>query len=205
MKRLLDLLAAGFALLLLAPLILALMLWIRVDSQGPALFRQQRVGRGGVSFRILKLRTMRPDAERVGPRVTGGNDDRITRAGRWLRRYKLDELPQLWNVLVGEMSFVGPRPEVPEYVRLYPVEVRDKVLSVRPGITDPASLLYFDEAAILAQHPDADQAYRELVLPRKLALYCDYVDAHSLAGDLHLIWSTMLAVLGLRRPRGGAG
>jgi lipopolysaccharide/colanic/teichoic acid biosynthesis glycosyltransferase len=158
MKRLMDLIAAIFGLLVLAPLILALMLWVRIDSRGPALFRQQRVGLRGVPFRILKLRTMRPDAERLGPRVTGGNDARITRAGRWLRRYKLDELPQLWNVLVGDMSFVGPRPEVAEYVCMYPAEIKDKVLSVRPGITDPASLQYFDEAALLAQHADADRA-----------------------------------------------
>lgn len=198
MKRLVDLGLATVALLLLAPLILGLMLWVRLDSRGPALFRQLRVGRGGASFRILKLRTMRPDAERIGPRVTGGNDNRITRVGRLLRKYKLDELPQLWNVFVGEMSFVGPRPEVPEYVELYPAGVREKVLSVRPGITDPASLQYFDESAVLAQHADFDKAYREIVLPKKLALYCEYVESRSLAGDLSLIGRTALAVMGLR-------
>ena len=198
MKRLIDLLAAAVALLIFGPLILLLMLWIRLDSPGPAVFRQVRVGLHGQTFRILKLRTMRPDAERVGPKVTGGNDSRITRAGLWLRRYKLDELPQLWNVLVGDMSFVGPRPEVPEYVALYPADAREKIQSIRPGITDPASLQYFDEAAVLAQHADAETAYREIVLPQKLAIYCAYVDSHSVIGDLGLIGRTALAVLGLR-------
>ena len=133
-KRLFDIVFAALALLLLCPLLLAVALWVRLDSPGPALFRQQRVGRGGRPFHIYKFRTMRLDAEAAGPQITVGADARITRAGAWLRRAKVDELPQLLNVLRGDMSVVGPRPEVPRYVALYPPDVRETVLGVRPGI-----------------------------------------------------------------------
>ena len=139
-KRLFDIAFAGLALLLLCPVLLAVALWVRLDSPGPVFFRQQRVGQGGRPFSIYKFRTMHTGAEAVGPQITVGQDARITRAGTWLRRSKLDELPQFLNVLRGDMSVVGPRPEVPRYVAHYPADLRDKVLSVRPGITDIASI-----------------------------------------------------------------
>ena len=153
-KRLFDVLAAGVGLLLLAPLLAAIALWVRVDSPGPVFFRQQRVGRHGVPFRIHKFRTMAHAPVAAGPLLTVGADARVTRAGRFLRRTKLDELPQLVDVLQGTMSLVGPRPEVPRYVALYPPELRAVVLSVRPGITDPASLLFRDEGEVLGRAAD---------------------------------------------------
>ena len=150
-KRAFDVVVAALGLLLLAPLLLAIGLWIKLDSRGPVFFRQTRIGRFGVPFRIHKFRTMVAEAPALGPPITAGrHDPRITRAGRVLRAAKLDELPQLLDVLAGTMSLVGPRPEVPRYVALYPQALRERVLSVRPGITDPASIAYRDEAALLA-------------------------------------------------------
>ncbi len=146
-KRLFDILCAGVGLLLLSPLLLVVAAWVKLDSPGPVMFRQERVGRFGRSFRIHKFRTMRVDAPTLGPQITIGDDARITRSGRWLRASKVDELPQLWDVLRGAMSLVGPRPEVPRYVAMYPAELRALVLSVRPGITDPASLSFRNEAS----------------------------------------------------------
>jgi len=138
-KRLFDIVCAGLGLLLLSPLLLAVAVWIKLDSRGPVMFRQERVGRFGAPFRIHKFRTMRVDAPRLGPQITIGDDARITRSGRWLRATKVDELPQLWDVLRGAMSLVGPRPEVPRYVALYPAELRELVLSVRPDTTPPSA------------------------------------------------------------------
>ncbi len=193
-KRVFDVLVAGFGLLLLAPLLLLIALVVKLDSPGPVFFRQERVGRAGRTFRIHKFRTMRDGAP--GTPITIGDDPRITRAGRWLRASKFDELPQLIDVLVGDMSLVGPRPELPRYVALYPPALRDKVLSVRPGITDPASLAYRDESAQLARAADPEHEYVHVVLPRKLALAADYVERASLAGDLGVIWRTLCAVWG---------
>ena len=214
-KRLFDLLCAGAGLVLLAPLLLGIALWIKFDSPGPVFFRQQRVGRFGALFRIHKFRSMRADAarngaqagakndaqddaqddalggDRNGPQITVGADPRITRAGRFLRRTKLDELPQLLDVLAGSMSLVGPRPEVPRYVALYPTALRDKVLSVRPGITDPASIEYRDESTLLAQAADPERVYIEQVMPAKLRFAAEYVDRMSLANDLRLIGATL--------------
>ena len=192
-KRLFDVCAAGIGVLLLAPLLLALALWVRLDSPGPVLFRQQRVGRHGVRFDILKFRTMvaRPDD---GRQLTVGRDPRITRAGRFLRSSKLDELPQLINVLQGTMSLVGPRPEVPRYVDCWPPEARRTVLSVRPGITDWAAILYKDENAILGQAADPEQAYVETILPVKLAYYQRYVHERSFWLDLRIIARTLAAI-----------
>ncbi len=190
-KRTFDLLAAVLGLLLLAPVLAALAAWIRLDSSGPALFRQERVGRGGRPFRIYKFRTMVVDAPGRGPEITVGRDPRVTRAGAFLRRTKLDELPQLLNVLLGDMSLVGPRPEVPRYVALYPAATRQKVLSVRPGLTDEAAIQYADESSLLAAAVDPERAYVEQVLPRKLALYESYVDSRSLAGDIGIILRTL--------------
>jgi lipopolysaccharide/colanic/teichoic acid biosynthesis glycosyltransferase len=198
-KRLFDLLAAGAGALVLAPLLLGIALWIKLDSPGPVLFRQVRVGRHGVPFDIYKFRTMRhrPDHERrvAGPQLTVGRDPRVTRAGRFLRHYKLDELPQLFNVLEGTMSLVGPRPEVPRYVECYPPAVRNTVLSVAPGITDLAAILYRDESAILGQARDPEQAYVDTILPVKLEYYQRYVRERSFWLDLRIIFRTLAAIV----------
>ena len=196
-KRLFDLLLSALGLLLLAPLLLALALWIRLDSPGPALFRQQRVGQHGRLFRIHKFRTMRTAVG--GLPLTVGVDPRITRAGHFLRRHKLDELPQLIDVLKGDMSLVGPRPEVPRYVDLYPAELRAQALAVRPGITDPASLAHLDEAALLAAASDPERDYIERVLPAKLAAAVAYSQQATLASDLRLLARTVWILL--TRPR----
>jgi len=191
-KRLFDIAASALGLLLLAPLLLLVALWIRLDSPGPALFRQTRVGRFGVPFTIHKFRTMRVEP---GAAITVGADPRITRSGQLLRRTKLDELPQLWDVLRGAMSLVGPRPELPRYVELYPADLRDRVLAVRPGITDPASLAFSHEAELLAAAADPEREYREVVLPAKLRLSADYAANASLQADLRLILATLARVL----------
>jgi len=188
-KRAFDIASAVLGLALLAPLFLVVAAWIKLDSPGPVFFRQERIGRGGTPFRIHKFRTMRVEA--AGPALTVGADPRITRAGAFLRRTKIDELPQLLDVLRGDMSVVGPRPEVARYVAAYPPALREKVLSVRPGITDPASLQFRDESTLLARAADPEREYREVVLPAKLRLAADYVDTASLGGDLRLIAATL--------------
>lgn len=192
-KRAFDLCAAAVGLLLLSPLLAAIALWIRLDSKGPVLFRQVRVGRYGVPFEILKFRTM---AAQVDPQrlLTVGRDPRITRAGHFLRKYKLDELPQLFNVLHGTMSLVGPRPEVPRYLACYPPRARELVLSVKPGVTDWASILYKDESAILGQALDPEQAYIDTILPTKLEYYLRYVRERSFWVDLRIIVRTLRAL-----------
>lgn len=192
-KRLFDLAAASVGLLLLAPLLLGLALWVRLDSPGPVLYRQQRVERNGVPFDILKFRTMRTDA--AGPQLTIGRDPRVTKAGHWLRRYKLDELPQLINVLQGSMSLVGPRPEVPRYVACYPADVRAAVLSVAPGITDLASILYKEESDVLGRAADPERAYIDTILPVKLAYYQRYVRERSFWLDVRIIFRTLAAIV----------
>jgi len=198
-KRCLDLLLAGLGLLLLMPLFALIAILIKLDSPGPVFFRQERVGRHGKLFRIHKFRTMQHAAADAGPQLTVGADARITRVGALLRTTKLDELPQLIDVLQGSMSLVGPRPEVPRYVALYPAALRDKVLSVRPGITDPASIEFRDEAARLAHAADPEYEYVHNILPRKLALASDYVDRASVATDLAVMTRTLRALLVDRR------
>ena len=190
-KRLFDWLAASTGLILLAPLFLMLAIWIKVDSTGPVLFRQERVGRGGRIFCIHKFRTMVQDAELRGLQITVGSDSRVTRIGQWLRKYKLDELPQLVDVWLGHMSLVGPRPEIPRYVACYPPSVRDQVLSVRPGITDKASIEFRDESEILARAADPIRAYVEEVLPVKYTYYLEYVNSRTFWGDISLILKTL--------------
>jgi lipopolysaccharide/colanic/teichoic acid biosynthesis glycosyltransferase len=192
-KRAFDLVAASIGLLLLAPLFIMLALWVRLDSPGPVFYRQQRVGRGGMLFRIFKFRTMvvRPSD---GRQLTVGRDPRVTNAGHFLRKSKLDELPQLLNVIQGSMSLVGPRPEVPRYVACYPPEVRALVLSVAPGITDWASILYKEESEILGRAADPEQAYVEKILPAKLEYYVRYVRERSLWVDLRIIVHTLVAI-----------
>jgi lipopolysaccharide/colanic/teichoic acid biosynthesis glycosyltransferase len=194
-KRLFDVLVSAAGLLLLSPLLVAIALWIKLDSRGPVFFRQQRVGRFGTPFHIHKFRSMREDAPLAGPQITIGADPRITRAGHFLRRTKLDELPQLLDVLAGTMSLVGPRPEVPRYVAMYPPALRDKVLSVRPGITDPASIEYRDESTLLARAADPERVYIEQVMPAKLRYAAEYVDHMSLANDVRLIGATLRLLL----------
>ena len=194
-KRLFDLAGAGLALLLLAPLLLLLALAIRLDSAGPVFFRQERVGRLGVLFRIHKFRTMRVDAPALGLPLTVGRDARITRVGHWLRHYRLDELPQFLDVLLGRMSLVGPRPEVPCYVAHYPAALRIRVLAVRPGITDPASLAHIDEAALLAAAADPEREYIERILPPKLALQAAYAEQATLWSDLAVLARTLRVLL----------
>jgi len=194
-KRVFDLLGASLALLLLSPLMLTIALAIKLDSRGPVFFRQQRVGRHGVPFCIHKFRSMVANAPQRGPALTVGDDPRITRVGRWLRRTRLDELPQLFDVLAGRMSLVGPRPEVPQYVAHYPPQLRERALSVRPGITDPSSLLYLDEAALLARAADPEREYIEVILPRKLQCAADYAAQASLRSDLGVLLRTLKLLL----------
>ncbi len=193
-KRALDVVASAAGLVVLSPVLAAAAVAVKVDDpSGPVLYRQVRVGRHGREFRILKLRSMR--AARPGaPQITSASDDRITRVGRVLRATKLDELPQLVNVLVGDMSLVGPRPEVPRYVAAWPTAERDVILSVRPGITDPASIEFRHEERELAAADDPERHYLDVILPRKVALYVDYVQHRSLVGDLRLVWRTFAAV-----------
>jgi lipopolysaccharide/colanic/teichoic acid biosynthesis glycosyltransferase len=190
-KRAFDLLVAALALVVVAPLLLAAALWIKLDSPGPVFFRQQRVGRAGRLFRIHKLRTMRTDAGAPGLPITAHDDARVTRAGRLLRHYRIDELPQLIDVLRGDMSLVGPRPEVPRYVALYPAPLREQVLSVRPGITDPAALEFVDEARQLQGAPDPERAYIDEILPRKLQRQAEYVRRATLASDVMVLGRTL--------------
>jgi lipopolysaccharide/colanic/teichoic acid biosynthesis glycosyltransferase len=187
LKRAFDVVAATFGLLLFGVPMLAIAAWIGLDSPGPVFFRQERVGRHGKLFRIHKFRTMAIDAERRGPQLTVGADARVTRAGRVLRANRLDELPQFLDVLAGDMSLVGPRPDVPRYVAQWPPALRERVLAVRPGITDPASLKFRDEATLLAQAADPEREYMDVILPRKLALAADYADHASLWTDLAVI------------------
>ena len=190
-KRATDLVLASLALIALAPVLLLAMTWVWFDSSRPVFFRQERVGRGGRLFRIHKLRTMRVHDAAHGPAVTGFADARITRAGRWLRHHRIDELPQLIDVLRGDMSLVGPRPEVPRFVALYPPELRERVLAVRPGITDPASLEFVDEAQLLAGSSDPERTYIDVILPRKLRRQVEYVERADWKSDLAVIGRTL--------------
>jgi len=194
-KRAFDLLLSAAGLLLISPLLLLLALAIKLDSPGPVFFRQQRVGRHGVLFRIHKFRTMRVDAERLGPQVTVGVDPRITRVGQWLRGRRFDELPQLIDVLLGDMSLVGPRPEVPRYVAHYPSALKAQVLAVRPGITDPAALAFMDEAGLLAAAADPEREYVQTILPGKLALQAKYASSATLGSDLRVIGRTLVRLI----------
>lgn len=194
-KRLFDWLACTVGLLCLAPVLLLLAVCIKLDSSGPVFFRQERVGQGGKLFRIHKFRTMVTDAERRGLQITVGADTRVTRVGQWLRKYKLDELPQLLDVWLGNMSLVGPRPEVPRYVAYYPADVRELVLSVRPGITDRASIEFKDENEILGKASDPHHAYINDVLPIKLRYYVDYVHSQSISSDVRIIFETLAALI----------
>ena len=194
MKRLFDIVASAIGLLLLSPLFLILAVWIKCDSNGPVFYKQKRVGRGNKDFDLYKFRSMRVGADKLGLITVGGRDPRITRSGYFIRKYKLDEFPQLINVLKGDMSIVGPRPEVRKYVDLYTPE-QLQVLQVRPGITDPASIRYRNENELLAQVEEPERYYREVIMPDKLRLNLEYVQTMSLGEDLRLIFSTFRAIL----------
>lgn len=200
LKRSMDVAGSALGVVVLSPVLLALGVLIKLDSPGPVFFRQVRVGKGGAPFRIWKFRSMRSDAESAGPGITVGGDPRVTRIGRFLRATKLDELPQLFNVLRGEMSLVGPRPEIPAYVELYDAAQRS-VLEARPGITDPASLHYRDEEAVLAAAEDPHSYYRDVVMREKISLNLAYRKEATVFSDLGLILRTVAAVLDRRsRP-----
>ena len=194
MKRIFDITASSLGLLCLSPLFLVLAGWIKCDSKGPVFYRQVRVGRNNKDFRLYKFRSMRPDSDKLGLITVGGRDPRVTRSGYYIRKYKLDEFPQLINVLLGDMSLVGPRPEVRKYVDMYTPE-QMHILDVRPGITSLASLTYRNENDILAAAEDPDRAYIEQVMPDKLAIDLQYVDKASLTTDIKLIFKTLTAIV----------
>ena len=194
MKRLFDIIASGMGLISLSPLFAVLAIWIKCDSQGPVFYRQVRVGRGNKDFSLFKFRSMRPDSDKLGLITVGGRDPRVTRSGYYIRKYKLDEFPQLINVFLGDMSLVGPRPEVRKYVEMYTPE-QMKVLSVRPGITSLASIRYRNENDILAAAEDPDKCYIEQVMPDKLAIDLEYVKQATLLNDIRLIFSTFKEII----------
>lgn len=194
LKRSFDVLCAAAGLVVLSPVLVLVAAWIKLDSPGPVFYRQVRVGRYGVPFRIHKFRTMTVNAEKAG-RLTVGADNRITSSGQFLRKYKIDELPQLIDVVLGEMSLVGPRPEVQEFIECYPADVRDKVLSVRPGITDRASIEMVDENELLAAYENPRQAYIDIVLPIKQKYYLAYVDEQGLINDISIIFATLKKIV----------
>jgi lipopolysaccharide/colanic/teichoic acid biosynthesis glycosyltransferase len=190
LKRLFDIIFAALGLLVLSPVFLIISAIIGASSRGPVFYLQSRVGRNNKDFRLFKFRTMHPAADQKGLLTIGGNDPRITRSGHFLRKYKLDELPQLLNVLVGDMSFVGPRPEVRKYVNLYTPE-QAAVLQVRPGITDYASLQYFNESELLGASADPDKTYTTVIMPSKLELNLKYIREAGLLTDLQIIFRTL--------------
>ena len=194
MIRLLDIIFSTLGIIILLPLFLIICLIIKADSKGGCFFIQERIGKGGKPFGILKFRTMRCGADADGLLTIGTHDRRITRVGSFLRKTKIDELPQLWNVLKGEMSIVGPRPEVEKYVLLYTEEQR-KVLSVRPGITDYASIEYVNENEILSQASDPDRAYIEKVMPHKIKLSMRYLEHYCVSEYLKIIFLTLKKII----------
>ena len=194
MKRLFDIVASSIGLVLFSPLLAAIAVWIKLDSPGPVFYRGKRAGRGGKPFYIFKFRSMVTDAEKIGGPSTSDDDPRVTRSGRFIRRFKLDELSQLINVLLGQMSLVGPRPEIVEKVEELQGEYR-KILELRPGITDWASIWNCDEGGVLEGAPDADEAYERVLRPTKLRLQLYYCHTRNLAVDLKIIVYTLLRIV----------
>ncbi len=192
-KRAFDLASASCAIVLLSPFMLLAALAVRLSGPGPVIFRHARVGRGFSHFSMYKFRTMGNGADKDGPQVTAAGDPRITAVGRLLRKTKLDELPQLFNVLKGEMSLVGPRPEVEKYVKLFEDDYKT-VLSVRPGVTDYAAIEFRSEEKVLSRYADPEAAYRKEVLPAKIALYKKYIRGISLAADIGIIFRTFFRI-----------
>ena len=194
MKRIFDVVASGLGLLVLSPFFLLLAVWIKLDSAGPVFYRQVRVGRYNRNFRLFKFRSMRVGSDKKGLITVGGRDPRVTRSGYFIRKYKLDELPQLINVLLGDMSLVGPRPEVRKYVEMYTSE-QLHVLDVRPGITDMASIRYRNENELLAEAEDPEAYYIREIMPDKLKINLEYVAKHSFWFDMKLIFKTITEVV----------
>lgn len=194
MKRIFDIIASGCGLIVLSPIFIVIAIWVKLDSKGPVFYRQIRVGKDNKDFRLFKFRSMKIGADRQGLITVGGRDPRVTRSGYYIRKYKLDELPQLINVFIGDMSVVGPRPEVRKYVDLYtPGQMR--VLSVRPGITDLASIRYRNENELLETVDEPETYYREVIMQDKLKINLEYVDNRSFWGDIKLIFATLYAVV----------
>ena len=194
MKRLFDIFASGLGLLFLSPLFLVMAFWIKLDSPGPVFYRQVRVGRGNKDFRIFKFRSMKVGADKLGLITVGGRDPRITRSGYFIRKYKLDEFPQLINVFIGDMSLVGPRPEVRKYVDMYTPE-QMHVLDVRPGVTSLASIRYRNENELLDKAQDPDQCYIDVIMQDKLAIDLEYVRNASFCYDIKLIFMTFWEIV----------
>ena len=194
MKRLFDIVASGCGLIVLSPLFLILAVWIKLDSPGPVFYRQVRVGRGNKDFRIFKFRSMRVGSDKGSLVTIGGHDPRITRSGYFIRKFKLDEFPQLINVFIGDMSLVGPRPEVRHYVDYWTPE-QMHVLDVRPGITDPASIKFRNENELMEQAEDPEKYYIEVIMQEKIKLYLEYVQNHSFLGDIGLIFKTFWVIV----------
>lgn len=194
MKRLFDIIASGLGLLFLSPFFLLIAIWIKLDSKGPVFYRQVRVGRYNKDFRIFKFRSMRVGADKGSLVTIGGRDPRVTRSGYYIRKFKLDELPQLINVFIGDMSLVGPRPEVRHYVNYWTQE-QMHVLDVRPGITDPASIKFRNENELMAKVEDPEKYYIEIIMQEKIRLYLEYVQNASFWYDIKLIFLTLRIVL----------
>ena len=192
--RFFDVLFSSLGLIILSPLFLILVVWIKIDSKGPVFYKQSRVGKDNHDFYLYKFRTMAVDADKKGLITIGGRDPRITRLGFYLRKYKIDELPQLMNVLRGEMSFVGPRPEVRKYVEKYNSQQR-QILSVKPGITDYASIQYIDENELLAQSNDPEETYIQVVLPEKVAYNMKYINNQSIKEYFKILYLTIKKIL----------
>lgn len=197
MKRFFDILASGLGLIVLSPLFLIVAVWIKLDSVGPVFYRQVRVGRHNKDFRIFKFRSMRGGADSGSLVTIGGRDPRVTRIGYYLRKFKIDELPQLINVFIGDMSLVGPRPEVRHYVNYWTAE-QMRILDVRPGITDPASIKFRNENELMEQASDPEKYYIEVIMQEKLRLYLEYVDNHNFWYDMSLIFKTFGAIVNRR-------
>lgn len=193
LKRIFDIFFAAAGLIILSPVFIITAVIIKLDSKGPVIYKQSRVGKGNRDFQLFKFRSMKPDSDVSGLLTVGGRDPRITSSGYYLRKFKLDELPQLINVLKGEMSFVGPRPEVRKYVDIY-TEDQKKVLSVSPGITDVASIKYRNENELLEKADDPERFYVENIMPDKISLNLEYIDQRSLYKDLKVILKTLSAV-----------
>lgn len=194
MKRVFDIVASGLGLVVLSPLFLIIAVWIKLDSKGPVFYRQIRVGRYNKDFLIFKFRSMRVGADKGSLVTIGGRDPRVTRSGYWIRKFKLDELPQLINVFLGDMSLVGPRPEVRHYVDYWTPE-QMRVLDVRPGITDPASIKFRNENELMEQAEDPEKYYIEVIMQDKMNLYLKYVHNHSIWGDIGLIVKTFWTIV----------
>lgn len=194
MKRLFDIILSSLGLLLLSPLFAIVAIWIKLDSKGPIFYRQVRVGRYNQDFRIFKFRSMRVGSDKGSLVTIGGRDPRITTSGYFIRKFKIDELPQLINVLIGDMSLVGPRPEVRHYVNYWTPE-QMHVLDVRPGITDPASIKFRNENELLEKAEDPEKYYIEVIMQEKIRLYLEYVNQHNLFYDLKIIFQTFWAII----------